>query len=497
MRKSTLVSVLSLVTLLSTTAAWACSVPVFRYALERWPADYYVAVVFHRGPLTAQQKKIVELMSEDGLAGKKHANVYAVAVDVEKEVPEHLTKLWEQQKDKAKSFPWMVLLYPWQAGIPVPAWTGPLSEDAVKAVIDSPARQEIAKRLLDGDSAVWLLLESGDKKKDDAAYNLLKKQLAQLQKELAPPEIDPQDIAMGYFMGDPDSLKIRFSILRVSRTDPAEKMLVEMLLGTEPDLRDYKTEPMVFPVFGRGRVLFALVGKGINPDTITESAFILTGPCTCTIKEQNPGTDLVVAMDWDAKLEEQYEQAMAKLEKQTPDLAGLGALAAAEPVEAAEGKTASPAGAAASAGQTDASVQPSSDAAGKKQTEHGGSEQQATSGQAAQTKPAPASGASAEHAASAAAGHAARSQTTQGGTEAETAEEGGKAAEASEERPNKPGEVDVEATVPAATAGGGEPADDTAAESRMVRNLLIVAALGVLAVAVGSFWIVRKSGTAV
>ena len=35
--------------------ALACSVPVFRYALERWDASPYALVVFHRGrfrPLT-------------------------------------------------------------------------------------------------------------------------------------------------------------------------------------------------------------------------------------------------------------------------------------------------------------------------------------------------------------------------------------------------------------------------------------------------------------
>ncbi len=29
----------------------ACSTPVFRYALERWPADFYDGVLVHRGPI--------------------------------------------------------------------------------------------------------------------------------------------------------------------------------------------------------------------------------------------------------------------------------------------------------------------------------------------------------------------------------------------------------------------------------------------------------------
>src|SRR5512136_1886912 len=43
-------TVLVLAFLLSSIpSALACSVPVFRYALERWPASPYEAVVFHRG----------------------------------------------------------------------------------------------------------------------------------------------------------------------------------------------------------------------------------------------------------------------------------------------------------------------------------------------------------------------------------------------------------------------------------------------------------------
>ena len=38
------------------SAAQACSVPVFRYALERWPADAYRLVIFHNGPLSAEQQ---------------------------------------------------------------------------------------------------------------------------------------------------------------------------------------------------------------------------------------------------------------------------------------------------------------------------------------------------------------------------------------------------------------------------------------------------------
>ena len=33
-------------------SANACSTPVFRYAMERWPTDYYEGIVIHKGTLT-------------------------------------------------------------------------------------------------------------------------------------------------------------------------------------------------------------------------------------------------------------------------------------------------------------------------------------------------------------------------------------------------------------------------------------------------------------
>ena len=47
------------VLLLAPAAGRACNVPVFRYALERWAADAYELVVFHREPLTTNQQALV------------------------------------------------------------------------------------------------------------------------------------------------------------------------------------------------------------------------------------------------------------------------------------------------------------------------------------------------------------------------------------------------------------------------------------------------------
>jgi len=274
---------------------WACSVPVFRYALERWPADAYDVLVFHRGGLKVADQAVV-----DGLEAKASADVPAncrvFVVDVESQLPPGLQAAWKAQAKP--TLPWMVVRYPRYAPIEQDVWAGPLKADVVERLVDSPVRRRIARRLRGGESAVWVLLISGDRAQDDAAAALLSTELKKLEKTL---ELPPQMDSL-YDDGSSEDglprLRVAFSIVRVRKDDPAEAMLVNMLLGTEPDLRTF-AEPMAFPIFGRGRVLYALIGKGINPDTIWETCAFLVGPCMCQVKGQNPGVDLLVSTDWD------------------------------------------------------------------------------------------------------------------------------------------------------------------------------------------------------
>jgi hypothetical protein len=207
-------------------------------------------------------------------------------------------------------------------------WAGELSSAHVEQLIGSPLRASISKKLLEGESVVWVFLDSGNPERDDAAYKLLTEQLARLQQTLTLPPVDPADAAQLSIA--PEGLKLSFSAVRVARDDPAEGPFVDMLLSVEPDLR---SEPLIgremaFPVFGRGRALYALVGDGINAGTIEEACQFLVGACQCTVKAQNPGADIVLAVDWD-----QFIDPAFSLETATPPLEGLsgsGASAAAK-----------------------------------------------------------------------------------------------------------------------------------------------------------------------
>ena len=265
----------ALILALLTTSAFACSVPVFRYALEHWAADGYQVEIAHRGPLSEADRALVAK-----LKGSSFTNIAVKEVE------------------STEASPRVVVKHP--ASIPAAreVWAAPLNAATVDAVLDSPMRQNIATKLGDGDSAVWVLLESGDKAKDDASAKLLAEELENLASTLAPPQLDDQDIKNGLVSVPDEGLRLSFEVLRLSRDNAAEQLLVHTLLATEPDLKDLRGEPIVFPVFGRGRVLYALVGRGINANNLATGAKFLIGSCSCQIKEQNPGMDLLMTADW-------------------------------------------------------------------------------------------------------------------------------------------------------------------------------------------------------
>jgi hypothetical protein len=45
-----------------------------------------------------------------------------------------------------------------------------------------------------------------------------------------------------------------------------------------------------------------LIGAGITAKNIHDSAEFLVGPCSCEVKELNPGFDLLLSTDWDKHL---------------------------------------------------------------------------------------------------------------------------------------------------------------------------------------------------
>ena len=260
--------------------ARACNVPVFRYAFEHWAAEPYQVTLYHKGPLAAADLARVDAMEQASPDCVKFHSIDLAAQSCE---------------NPPTRLPWLVVRYPQSARTTAPVWQGPLAEDLVASLLESPRRRELVRRLLAGDSAVWILLESGQTETDNALAKTMETQARHLEKTLKLPVLSLS--AEDRIRDDVVPLRLSFSVLRVSRSDPAERLLIRMLLGSEADLEE-RTGPLVFPVFGRGRALYALAGEGINPANLAKSAEFLIGACSCKVKEAHPGVDLLLTGDW-------------------------------------------------------------------------------------------------------------------------------------------------------------------------------------------------------
>ena len=221
--------------LFAVVTAEACQVPVFRYALERWRPDPYQLVIVHEGNLTSGQKsKLVHL--EESLVGSNgpivNLRIETIDLTKEKDQPER----WQKIHRESNASVTMHLFYPFQGFEPgaLPIWNGAFTKKNIETVLDSPARRELVKRILAGNSAVWLFLESGNKEEDDKLFKELENHARLAEKEIAIPKgviqqsaLDDPDLLLGpedeeNILESSVPLKIAFSIHRLSRKDPEE-----------------------------------------------------------------------------------------------------------------------------------------------------------------------------------------------------------------------------------------------------------------------------------
>jgi len=273
------------------TDAHACDVPVYSYALERWPSRPYRCFVFYRGALSQDAEQALAELHNDSDTGKALLDIQLQVVDVDADIPAPAAAIWRGLK--GADLPLLVAAYPLGQTVRGAFWSAKLNMDAARMLANSPAADQIVHRLLAGQAAVWVLVESANQDKDRQAELLLTKELADIARHLSAPAGDEDESAGN---DRPIISSIDFSIVRLSRSDPKEQLLVKALLTSEPDLETtYASEPIVFPVFGRARALYALVGRGINRSNIVDACRFLAGPCACDVE---PGLPLPVQADW-------------------------------------------------------------------------------------------------------------------------------------------------------------------------------------------------------
>ncbi len=279
----------------------ACQIPVFRYALERWVPDPYQVLVFHQGALTKEQQGLVGRLEAAAGDAKDPVNIQVHVVDMEKPGAEYEKAVAAVKSKGVEKFPYVEIRYPVGTQTSGKAWTGELTKETVTGIIDSPVRREIVKRLLGGQSAVWVFLPYGNKEEDDKAEAELKRSLEKLAGELKLPTLEDLRKEEEFIENSKIDLKIKFSVIKVDRKNKLEAFFVSSLLNAEDGIAEEK-KPVAIPVYGRGRCHFALAGGGITYEVIGEMCQFLVGPCSCTVKRENPGADLVFAVNWNEKV---------------------------------------------------------------------------------------------------------------------------------------------------------------------------------------------------
>lgn len=294
--------------------------PVFRCALEEWPARDYPVIVFHRGPLSTDDQNLVTAVKE--APDRWGANIATSTADVLEPMDESNLALWNAQTNAEP--PWIVVLAPpSKETSETVLWAGRFDADSVKAVLDSPARKKTIEALVRGDSAVWVLLECGDAMRDEAAVDTLAGTLKRLEGNLR--------LSSSITSAPPAKfklpLRIAFSLVRVTRNDPAEEFFVNLLSHGE---RFSRGKPAAFSVFGRGRSLNAIAGRHLDDEYILDACSFITGPCSNGVKELRPGKDLLLCVKWDSI----FEMAASPLVTTNPPAGSPLALAKAPAIQA-------------------------------------------------------------------------------------------------------------------------------------------------------------------
>ena len=178
---------LAVLAILTSLPAQACTTPVFRYALERFDVDPFEFVVFHRGPLAVSEKAAVDALEK--LSGDAESTLSLRVRLIDLAAPASSGEKPEGIPPRDAKLPWLVVVTA-HGELTSPVWSGSLGEADLRALVDSPVRRVLAKRLLAGDAAVFVLLESGKKEPDGQAAKLLQTTLAGLEKTLRLPSDD-------------------------------------------------------------------------------------------------------------------------------------------------------------------------------------------------------------------------------------------------------------------------------------------------------------------
>jgi hypothetical protein len=254
--------------------AYACTIPVFRYALDRWEADKFELVL----PIGSSERP--ELSD---LLRPHRANSTANLSIVTSKDPTAANSELRTARLGGQA-----------------VWGGELNATSLDQILDSPARQKILSKILAGDSVIWVIAQSNSPE-DLAEADRIEKRLRFLEQVAALPIQDPNDPDSQ--LGPGPDLQLKFTTLRLDRNNPSETLLLKMLAGPSGDF-DHASTSFAAAVFGRGRVLGAWPLEQLDDAALEDASMFLIGRCSCRVKDQNPGWDILMNVDWEKALQQ-------------------------------------------------------------------------------------------------------------------------------------------------------------------------------------------------
>jgi hypothetical protein len=302
------------------SAACACDTPVYRYAMYRWEPAAYSVWCFHRGEPGKDVAEVHRRLDQLGGTVSPSTNLRFESVDLAakdslEKVPPWVKKAWEARA--ADPLPTYLVFTPWRTEL----LAGRLDAASVEAIAESPARKQIAQMLDKGHMAVFLLLPGKDPQQNGQAEKAVQEVIAKVRSgkvamgpaTVEEPAKQPADTSARQKTDGGAADKVpgtpaappppELGLVKIERSDKAEAWLVRPLATVESELPEAVGQPMVFAAYGRGRVLPPCIGKGITPDNLLEQLAFLAGACSCIIKDQQPGVDLLFRWDWQATAE--------------------------------------------------------------------------------------------------------------------------------------------------------------------------------------------------
>ena len=297
---------LLVVLVIAPASVFACKVPVFRYALERWDVDRYTMVVVLNGEPDEEAAQAIKRVTEVNATAA--ANVEVQVIDVATLTPQQQWQL--EDFDPTVETPHLQIFYPERNGQRKLCWEGAFTSSTLETWLSSPLRSKVADKLVAGASAVFVLVECEDSQLNQQVDATVRLGVQQAMAEISIPEgVIPRYGANEYLQQHPEAslddvlrcdvpLKVDFEIARLAFDDQAEDALRAMGSG----LAASSSGPWLIPIFGRGRMLDAIDAKELSSQTVMNACQYMVGECSCTVKTQNPGVDLLMSANWSEAL---------------------------------------------------------------------------------------------------------------------------------------------------------------------------------------------------